>query len=86
MGLLKLLVGWPLIPVQAVVRLGQVIQEEAERELYDPASVRRQLEQIQQAMESGQMSEEEAARAEEEVVTRFTQRLEGWAGDEDSEG
>jgi hypothetical protein len=75
MGLLKPLLGWPLLPVQGVVRLAQLIQQQAERELYGPASVRRELEQIQRALECGEISEAEAAQAEQEAATRFTQRL-----------
>jgi hypothetical protein len=77
MSLLTLPFRLPLLPLQAVLRLGEVIQAEAERQLTDPATIRHELEQIQRALESGQISEEEAARAEEEAVTRFTQRLEG---------
>lgn len=77
MNLLTLLLRLPLLPLQGFLRLGELIDEEAQRELRDPARLRHDLEQIQQALESGQISEEEAARAEEEVVTRFTQLVEG---------
>lgn len=85
MGLLTLPFRLPLLPLQAVLRLGQVIEQEAERQLTDPTSVRHELEQIQQALESGQMSEQEAARAQEEVVTSYTRRLEGFQADADSD-
>jgi hypothetical protein len=77
----------PLLPLQAVLRLGELIQHEAERQLADPATIRRELEQIQQRLESGQIPEQEAARAEQDAVTRFTERLEQRpavaSGDED---
>jgi Gas vesicle protein G len=73
MNPLTLLFRLPLLPLQGVLRLGALIQQEAERQLADPATVRRELEEIQQRLESGQMPEEDAARAEEEAVTRFTQ-------------
>jgi Gas vesicle protein G len=73
MSLLTLPFQLPLLPLRAVVRLAQLIQEEAERQLADPATIRRELEQIEQAREFGDISEEEAARLEEEVVSRFTQ-------------
>ena len=76
MNPLTLLFRLPLIPLQGVVRLGALIQQEAERQLADPATVRRELEEIQHRLESGQVSEQEAARAEEEAVTRFTEGLE----------
>lgn len=68
MGLLSLLFGWPLAPVHAVVRLGELIQEQAERELRDPAAVRRRLEAIEEARRAGEISEEEEAQAVEEVL------------------
>lgn len=77
MNPLTLLFRLPLLPLQGVLRLGEVIQQEAERQLYDPATVRRELEQIEQAVKSGQLSEGEAARAQEEAVTRFTQPFQG---------
>lgn len=77
MNLLTLLLRLPLLPLQGFLRLGELIDEEVQRELRDPARLRHDLEQIQQALESGQISEEEAARAEEEAVTRFTQLVVG---------
>lgn len=77
MDLLTLLLRLPLLPLQGFLRLGELIDEEVQRELRDPARLRHDLEQIQQALESGQISEEEAARAEEEAVTRFTQLVVG---------
>lgn len=77
MDLLILLLRLPLLPLQGFLRLGELIDEEVQRELRDPARLRHDLEQIQQALESGQISEEEAARAEEEAVTRFTQLVKG---------
>ena len=72
MNPLTLLFRLPLLPLQGVLRLGALIEQQAERQLADPATVRRELEEIQQRLESGQMPEQEAARAEEEAVTRFT--------------
>jgi hypothetical protein len=65
----------PLLPLQGVLRLAALIQQEADRQLADPARVRHELEEIQQRLESGQIPEQEAARAENEAVTRFTAGL-----------
>jgi Gas vesicle protein G len=73
MGLLTLPFRLPLLPLHAVVRLAELIQEEAERQLADPATVRRELEQIETARASGEISAEEAAALTEEAVARFTQ-------------
>jgi len=61
----------PLLPLQAVVRLAQLIQEETERELADPARARRELEQIEQAQASGEISDQEAAVLEDEAVAKY---------------
>ena len=73
MSLLTLPFRLPLLPLRAVVRLAQLIEDEAERQLADPATVRRELEQIERARASGVISGEEAARLQEEAVVRFAQ-------------
>ena len=72
MGLFSLLFGWPLAPVAGVIRLGELIQEQVERELRDPAAVRRQLEEIERGQSAGQISEEEEAAAVEEILGWMT--------------
>ena len=47
MGLLTLPLRLPFLPVQGVIKLGELIQEETERQLYDPARIRRELEEAQ---------------------------------------
>jgi hypothetical protein len=86
MGLLTLPFRLPLLPLHAVVRLAQVIQEEAEDELVDPASVRHELEQIEQRRAAGEISDAEAAQLQDEAVARFTQVRVGGPAGEDSEG
>ena len=71
MGLLTLPFRLPLLPVQGVIRLAELIQEEAERELANPVSVRQELETIEQAEKTGELSEEEVAEAEQAVVSRL---------------
>jgi hypothetical protein len=71
MELLTLLFRLPFMPLQSFIRLGEVLQEQAERELRDPASVRRQLEQAQQAHESGEMSDADLADVEGQAVDRL---------------
>jgi Gas vesicle protein G len=73
MGLLSLPFRLPFLPVQAVVRLAEVIQEEAERTYYDPATIRRELAEIERARAAGDISEKDAAQLQNEVVARLTQ-------------
>lgn len=87
MGLLTLPFRLPFLPVQAVVRLAQLIQEEAEKTLYDPAMIRRELEEIERARASGDISEEEAAQLQNEVVARLIPvRVSGAAAADSDEG
>jgi hypothetical protein len=73
MNLLTLPFKLPLLPVQGFIRLAEMIQEQAEQELYNPAAVRRQLEDVEQAQASGEISDQEAAEAEDEAVGRLVQ-------------
>jgi hypothetical protein len=73
MGLLSLPFRLPFLPVQAVVRLAEVIQEEAERTYYDPATIRRELAEIERARAAGDISEKDAAQLQNEVVARLAQ-------------
>jgi hypothetical protein len=83
MGLLTLPFRLPLVPVYGVVHLAQLIQEEAERQLADPATIRRELEQIEQAQATGQISDREADRLQREAVARFTHQTAAVAADSD---
>lgn len=71
MDLLTLLFRLPFMPLRGVIRLGEVIQDQAERELHDPAAVRRQLEEAQRARASGEMSDEDVAWLERQAVGRL---------------
>jgi Gas vesicle protein G len=68
MGLIGLIFTWPVAPVRAVIRLGELIQEQAEHELRDPAVVRRRLEELAEARRAGQISEEEESQAVERIL------------------
>ena len=71
MDLFTLLFRLPLMPLRGFVRLGEILRDQAERELRDPASVRRQLEEAQEARVSGEMSDEDVARVEGQAVGRL---------------
>jgi uncharacterized membrane protein len=69
MGLLTLPFRLPLVPLQGVIRLAEVIGEEAERQLHDPARVRRELEEAQRRRAAGEISDEELAQIENEAAS-----------------
>ncbi|HET6500805.1 MAG TPA: gas vesicle protein GvpG [Amycolatopsis sp.] len=74
MGLVTAILGLPLAPVRMVVSLGEVIERQVERETRDPASARRDLERIERARESGEISAEEEAEAQQRVLDRMTRK------------
>jgi hypothetical protein len=71
MNLLTLLFRLPLMPLRGFVQLGEILHDQAERELRDPASVRRQLEDAQHARVSGEMSDRDLAHVEGQAVGRL---------------
>lgn len=68
MDLVELLFGWPLAPVKGLIRLAEIIQEQAELETRSPMAVRRRLEEVEEARLSGAISEEDAALEMERIL------------------
>jgi pantothenate kinase-related protein Tda10 len=71
-NLLTFLLKLPWFPVQGFVKLASVIKEEAEREMADPVTIRRQLEHAERARASGQMSDEQTAEFQNAAFAEFT--------------
>ena len=71
MGLISGLLTLPLAPVRGTVWLAERIQEQAEAELYDEDVIRAQLMEIEAAREAGEISEEEATQAEDQLLERL---------------
>ena len=69
MGLLTLPFRLPFLPVQGVIKLGELLQEEAERQLRDPARIRRDLDEAQRRYEAGEISEEEFIQIQDELAS-----------------
>jgi hypothetical protein len=66
-GLLTL----PFAPVRGVVWLGAQLLDQAYRELNDPETIYQRLEEIEEARASGQLSAQDSADAEAELVARL---------------
>ena len=66
-----LLFRLPLMPLSKVIQLGETLHDHARQQLHDPASVRRQLEQAEQAHAAGQISDEELARVQAQAIDRL---------------
>ena len=74
MGLVTGLLGLPLLPVRGVMWLAEQILEQAEEQYYDPARIRAQLEQVDEARRSGELSEQECVEIENELLQRLMSR------------
>ncbi|NUT47774.1 MAG: gas vesicle protein G [Saccharothrix sp.] len=71
MGLLSLLFGLPLAPVRGVVKIAELVRRQVDQELHDPASARRELEELERRRESGELSARDEAEAQERVLGRI---------------
>jgi hypothetical protein len=71
MGLFTGLLTFPLAPVRGTIWVAEQVLEEAERQYYDPAVIRRRLEEVDRLRELEQVSEEEAEQMEDELVERL---------------
>ena len=74
MGLLSMILGLPLAPVRGVIKLGELVRRQVDEELRHPASVRRDLEEIENRRATGELSEGEEAEAQQEVLDRVTEQ------------
>jgi hypothetical protein len=70
-GLISGLLTLPLAPVRGTVWLAERIQEQAEAELYDEDAIRARLMELDEAREAGEIEEEEATQAEDELLERL---------------
>ncbi|WP_156689893.1 gas vesicle protein GvpG [Mycobacterium sp. Marseille-P9652] len=68
MGLFTGIVLLPLAPVRGVVRLAEVIQQQVEQELHNPANTRRQLEELNEARERGEISPDEEKQVQQQIL------------------
>lgn len=74
MGLISGLLTLPIAPVRGVVWLAEQILDQAEDQYYDPARIRAQLERVDEARRSGELTEEECAALENELLQRLMER------------
>lgn len=74
MGIFTAILGLPLAPVRGVMWISEIVRRQVEEELYSPAALRRRLEAIDEARSSGELSEEEAALAEKQILDSMTHR------------
>lgn len=70
-NLITLPLRLPFLPMKSVIRLAQVIADEADQQLYDPALARRELEETYEARERGAISDEDVEQIEREITGRL---------------
>lgn len=73
-GVVTSILSLPLAPVRGVIWLGELIQDQVDQKMHDPAIMRRELEEIDAAAAAGQLSEEERRQAQQAVLDRMTGR------------
>lgn len=71
MGLFSAIIGAPLAPLKGTVWIAEQVRDEAEKRHYDPGAIRRQLEEVSAAKESGAISADEADELERDLVARL---------------
>jgi hypothetical protein len=71
MGLITGILGLPFAPLRGTVAAADQIYREAERQFYDPATIRAQLEEVERLRGEGELTEDEATAWEDELVERL---------------
>lgn len=71
MGLFSALIKLPIAPVRGVGWVADQVLQEAERQYYDPALIRQQLDEVDRLRRAGQLSPAEADEREEELLSRL---------------
>ena len=71
MGLLKALALLPLAPVQGVVWVAEQVQQQVDQVLLDPDAVLAELAEWQQAVDAGEITEDEYLQREAGLLDRL---------------
>lgn len=71
MGILTSILTAPIAPVRGTIWVAEQIRRQAEAEYYDPAAIRRQLEEVAAQRERGELPDDIADELEEELVARL---------------
>jgi cytochrome c-type biogenesis protein CcmH/NrfG len=70
-GLIRSIVGLPTAPLRGVIAAAEQVHQHAEREFYDPANIRRELDEVERQRADGLLTDDEAAAWEDELVERL---------------
>lgn len=72
MDILWTLLTLPYAPVRGLTAVVKVIAREAEARQYNPANIRRELEELDLAAEAGDITPQERDRGQQQVLNRLT--------------
>ena len=76
MGVIKEFMLLPVAPLRFTVWVADHVADEAERKQYSPAAGVQQLERLEEARQKGELSEEEAAELESQIIEQQMARVE----------
>jgi hypothetical protein len=71
MGLLTGLLTLPIAPLRGTVAVAEQVLRQAEDVYYDPATIRREMEEVDRLRDAGEIDEDEATAWEDELVERL---------------
>ncbi len=80
MGLISGILLLPLAPVRGIAWVGEVVAEEADRQLEAAESPERALADLEAARATGEIDPEEADAIEEELIARLLEGRSGGVG------
>ena len=80
MGLLTLPFRLPLMPIRGFISIAELIRDETEQQLHDPARIRRELEEAEDARIKGTISDDEVSQIESKAISRLYATGEASAG------
>lgn len=71
MGVLTGLLGLPLAPLRGTIAVADQVLKQAEKEFYDPARIRAELDHVARLREEGALTDDEATAWEDTLVERL---------------
>ena len=71
MGLLTGLLGLPVAPLRGTIAIADQVLKQAEREFYDPARIRAELNEVATLRDEGAITEDEATAWEDALIDRL---------------
>lgn len=71
MGFFSGLLLLPLAPVRGVVWVGEKLQEQVEHQLHDPAVIRAQIDELDEAFDRGDITADERDEQQEVLLQRL---------------